>query len=70
MNLSRMAGFFLLAAASPAHDLEIKLSLGHAFPKCPLSTSHAGRPATGIKALLYATGCGIQTLDLPVSDFE
>ena len=31
-----------------------------------ISTTHAGRPATRIKALLYAPGCAIQTLDLPV----
>jgi hypothetical protein len=92
MNLSRMAGFFLLAAASPAHYLEIKLSPGmiseNVFIRYVLardelggwvqpragvssyfiSTSHEGRPASGIKALLYAPGCGVQTLDLPVSD--
>jgi hypothetical protein len=32
-----------------------------------ISTTHAGRPATRIKALLYAPGCAIRTLDLPVS---
>jgi hypothetical protein len=32
-----------------------------------ISTTHEGRPATRIKALLYAPGCAIQTLDLPVS---
>jgi hypothetical protein len=32
-----------------------------------ISTTHSGRPATGIKALLYAPGCAIQTLDLSVS---
>src|SRR5208282_4379462 len=35
---------------------------------CRISTSHDGRPAKRIKALLYAPGCAIQTLDLPVSD--
>jgi hypothetical protein len=87
-----IAGFFLLAAASPTHSLEIKLPPGmlseNVFIRYVLagdelggwvrphpnvssyfiSTSHDGRPATGIKALLYAPGCGIQTLDLPVSD--
>jgi len=33
-----------------------------------ISTTHDGRPATRIKALLYAPDCAIQTLDLPVSD--
>lgn len=32
-----------------------------------ISTSHEGRPATRIRAILYAPGCAIQTLDLPVS---
>jgi hypothetical protein len=32
-----------------------------------ISTTHEGRPVTRIKALLYARGCAIQTLDLPVS---
>ena len=31
-----------------------------------ISTTHSGRPANRIKALLYAPGCAIQTLDLPV----
>jgi hypothetical protein len=31
-----------------------------------ISTNHEGRPATRIKALLYAPGCSIQTLDLVV----
>jgi hypothetical protein len=32
-----------------------------------ISTTHEGLPATRIKAILYAPGCAIQTLDLPVS---
>jgi hypothetical protein len=32
-----------------------------------ISTAHKGRPATRIKAILYAPGCAIQTLDVPVS---
>jgi hypothetical protein len=32
-----------------------------------ISTTYEGRPVTRIKALLYAQGCAIQTLDLPVS---
>jgi hypothetical protein len=32
-----------------------------------IGTTHAGLPATRIKAILYARGCEIQTLDLPVS---
>ena len=32
-----------------------------------ISTTYEGRPVTRIKALLYAPGCAIQTLDLPVS---
>jgi hypothetical protein len=32
-----------------------------------ISTTHEGRPAIRIKALLYAQGCSIETLDLPVS---
>jgi len=32
-----------------------------------ISTTHEGRQATRIKALLYAPGCAIQTLDLSVS---
>jgi hypothetical protein len=32
-----------------------------------ISTAHEGRPATRIKAILYAPGCAIQTLDVPVS---
>jgi hypothetical protein len=32
-----------------------------------ISTTHEGRAAPRIKALLYAPGCAIQTLDLPVS---
>ncbi len=32
-----------------------------------LSTTREGRPATRIKALLYAPACAIQTLDLPLS---
>jgi len=32
-----------------------------------ISTIYEGRPVTRIKALLYAPGCAIQTLDLPVS---
>jgi hypothetical protein len=32
-----------------------------------ISTTHSGRQATRIKALLYAPGCAIQTLDFPVS---
>jgi hypothetical protein len=31
-----------------------------------ISTTHEGRPVTRIKAILYARGCAIQTLDLPV----
>jgi hypothetical protein len=31
-----------------------------------ISTAHEGRPATRIKAILYAPGCAIQTLDLAV----
>jgi hypothetical protein len=35
-----------------------------------ISTTIEGRPATGVKAILYASGCAIQTLDLllPGSD--
>ena len=33
-----------------------------------ISTTQAGRRATRIKALLYAPGCAIETLDLRVSD--
>jgi hypothetical protein len=33
-----------------------------------ISTTYEGRPVIRIKALLYAPGCAIQTLDLPVSD--
>ena len=32
-----------------------------------ISTTHEGRQATRIKALLYAPSCAIQTFDLPVS---
>ena len=32
-----------------------------------ISTTFKGSPATGIKAVLYAPGCAIQTLDLPLS---
>src|ERR1700693_3041660 len=32
-----------------------------------ISTTHEGLPATRIKAILYAPGCAIQTLDLPHS---
>jgi hypothetical protein len=32
-----------------------------------ISTTLNGRPATGIKAILYAPGCGIQTLNLRLS---
>jgi hypothetical protein len=32
-----------------------------------IGTTHEGRPAARIKALLYVPGCAIQTLDLPVS---
>src|SRR5579863_8002323 len=32
-----------------------------------ISTTYQGRPVTRIKALLYAPGCAIETLDLPVS---
>jgi hypothetical protein len=32
-----------------------------------ISTTLASRPATGIKAILHAPGCAIQTLDLPLS---
>jgi hypothetical protein len=32
-----------------------------------ISTTHEGRPVTRIKALLYARGCAIQTLDVRVS---
>jgi hypothetical protein len=32
-----------------------------------ISTTHEGRQADRIKALLYAPNCAIQTLDLPVS---
>jgi hypothetical protein len=32
-----------------------------------ISTTREGRPAPRIKALLYAPGCAIQTLDLPLS---
>ncbi len=32
-----------------------------------IGASRQGRPATQIKAILYAPGCAIQTLDLPVS---
>ena len=35
-----------------------------------ISTTHAGRPAARIKALLYAPGCAIQTLDVPVSSLN
>jgi hypothetical protein len=33
-----------------------------------ISTTHEGRTASRVKALLYAPGCAIQVLDLPVSD--
>jgi hypothetical protein len=33
-----------------------------------ISTTHEGHPAARIRALLYAPGCAIQVLDLPVSD--
>jgi hypothetical protein len=32
-----------------------------------IDTAHEGRPATGIKAILAAPGCAIQTLDVPLS---
>jgi hypothetical protein len=32
-----------------------------------ISTTHEGRPANRIRALLYAPGCAIEVLDLPVS---
>jgi len=32
-----------------------------------ISTTFEGRPATGIKAILYAPGCAIQTLDLDLT---
>jgi hypothetical protein len=32
-----------------------------------IAITRAGRPATRIKALVYAPGCAIQTLDLPIS---
>jgi hypothetical protein len=32
-----------------------------------ISATRPGRPATRIKAILYAPGCAIQTLDLPIS---
>jgi len=32
-----------------------------------ISTTYEGRPVARIKALLYAPGCAIQTLDLPVA---
>jgi hypothetical protein len=32
-----------------------------------ISATLDGQPATGIKAILYAPGCAIQTLDLPLS---
>jgi len=32
-----------------------------------ISTTLKGRPATGIKAILYAPGCAVQTLDLRLS---
>ena len=33
-----------------------------------IRTTHEGRSASRIKAILYAPGCAIQVLDLPVSD--
>jgi hypothetical protein len=33
-------------------------------------TTHEGRPATGIKAVLHAPGCAIRTLDLPLTGAE
>jgi hypothetical protein len=33
-----------------------------------IGTTLRGRSATGIRAILYAPGCAIQTLDLPLSD--
>ena len=33
-----------------------------------ISTTREGQSATGIKAVLYAPGCAIQTLDLPLSN--
>jgi hypothetical protein len=35
-----------------------------------IDTTVHGHPATGIKAILYAPGCAIQTLDLPLSPSE
>jgi len=35
-----------------------------------ISTTHEGRSATRIKALLYAPGCAIETLDLPDIGFD
>jgi len=35
-----------------------------------IGTTIEGRPATGIKAILYAPGCAIQTLDLPLSGLD
>jgi hypothetical protein len=33
-----------------------------------IDTTHGGQSATRIKAILYAPGCAIQTLDIPLSD--
>ena len=35
-----------------------------------IRTTREGRPATGMRAILYAPGCSIQTLDLPLSESE
>jgi hypothetical protein len=32
-----------------------------------ISTTFSGRPATGIKAILYAPGCAIRSFDIPLS---
>jgi hypothetical protein len=42
----------------------------HPLPKISsygISTTFEGRPVTGIKAILYAPGCAIQTLDLSLT---
>jgi hypothetical protein len=40
----------------------------HGVSAYGIGTMLEGRPATGIKAILYAPGCAIQTLDLRLSD--
>jgi hypothetical protein len=58
---------FLVRYVLAGQDLGGWVHAPSGVPSFGISTMFNGRPATGMKAILYAPGCAIQTLDLKFS---